>query len=198
MSAPQDDDRKSASSFALPIIGTAAAAAIIAVVFVAPAEYGYDPTGIGSMLGLTQIAGPAEITVETRLSAPPEIATLREEPFRTDVVEIEVNPFTVNFGQLEYKVSMNEGDVLLYSWTSDRPVRFEFHGHTLDDGAGTPIEVMDYIAGEGEGASGTLVAPIDGIHGWYFANSAFDEPARITLTLAGYYTLEPGIMVLTR
>ena len=198
MSAPQDDDRKSASSFALPIIGAAAAAAVVAVVFVAPAEYGYDPTGIGTMLGLTQISGPAEITVETRFTAPPEIATLREDAFRTDIVEIEVNPFSVNYGQLEYKVSMNAGDVLLYSWTSDRPVQFEFHGHTVDDGSGTPIEVMDYIAGEGESVSGTLVAPIDGIHGWYFANSAFDEPARITLTLAGYYTLEPGVLELGR
>jgi len=198
MSAPQEEKGKPGSGYALPILGTAAAAAVIAVVFVAPAEYGYDPTGIGTMLGLTQISGPAEIVVETRFTAPPEIATLRETAFRTDTVEIAVNPFSVDYGQLEYKVSMNEGDVLLYSWTSDRPVAFEFHGHTLEDESGAPIEVMDYLAGEAETASGTLVAPIDGIHGWYFANSAFDEPALITLTLAGYYTLEPGVMVLGR
>ncbi|MBN14719.1 MAG: hypothetical protein CMJ15_05795 [Pelagibacterium sp.] len=198
MTDPDPRNRSRASGFVLPTAGTAAVAAIIAGVFVLPAEYGIDPTGLGAALGLTRISAPQEIAVETRFTAPPEIATLREQTFRTETIEIEVNPFSVDYGQLEYKVSMNEGDLLLYSWTSDRPLIFEFHGHTVDDRTGDPIEVMDYIAGEGTSANGTLVAPIDGIHGWYFANSAFDDPAHVQITLSGYFELEPGIIELER
>jgi len=198
MTVPAPRNGPRAARLALPIAGAAAAAAVIAGVFVLPAEYGIDPTGLGTALGLTRISAPQEVTVETRFTAPPEIATLRERAFRTETVEIEVNPFSINYGALEYKVSMNEGDVLLYSWTSDQPLIFEFHGHTIDDDTGAPIEVMDYVAGEGTSANGTLVAPIDGIHGWYFANSAFDDPAHVQLTLSGYFELEPGVIDLER
>lgn len=52
---------------------------------------------------------------------------------------------------------------------------------------------MNYVKGEGEQSSGTLTAPLEGIHGWYFANPQF-EPVTVELTLAGFYRLEPGII----
>jgi hypothetical protein len=195
---PDSIPPNTAGRIAATIGGSLVAATLITTVFVLPAEYGVDPTGIGSVLGLTQIATPSEVTVETRFSAPPEIAVLKETSFKTETIEIEVNPFMVNYGALEYKISMNEGDILLYEWESDLPLVSEFHGHTVDDESGAPIEVMDYIADKSSSARGTLVAPMDGIHGWYFANSAFDQPAKVTLRLAGYFELEPGIMELSR
>jgi hypothetical protein len=170
------------------VVGTA-----LTVLFVLPAEYGVDPTGIGTTLGLTKISAPAEVLIETKVSAPPEIARVEPVQFRTDEITITIPPFFESFGAIEYKVTMNEGQTLVYSWSSRDPILYEFHGHTKATPDKPTVEVMDYIKGNSAGENGTLTAPIDGIHGWYFAQSGM-EPLEVTLRLAGYYTLEPGVL----
>lgn len=180
------------------VVGSVLAAVLATVLFVLPVEYGVDPTGFGRATGLLQLKAPAEIKVETRLSAPPEVAKVHSLPFRSDVIEIEVPPFSQNYGQIEYKVTMQAGDALTFSWKSDLPVIYEMHGHTMAGHEGDDIVVMDYVAGQGAEMHGQLVAPIDGIHGWYFANSVLDDPTKIEIRLSGYYELAPGLMVLSR
>jgi len=165
---------------------------ILTVLVVLPAEYGIDPTGFGALTGLDRISRPAEVVVETRLDAPPEIATEESAPFRQDVVHLEIGAFGESLGALEYKVTLPKGKTMVYSWTASKPVVFEFHGHTTPTD-GTPQEVMNYMSGTARAFNGTLTAPLDGIHGWYFANPEF-EPVTIELRLAGYYALEPGII----
>lgn len=81
---------------------------------------------------------------------------------------------------------------MIYSPRASKPIVFEFHGHTQPTD-GTLIEVMDYVKGLADQSNGTLTAPIDGIHGWYFANPEF-EPVTVELKMAGFYRLEPGII----
>lgn len=121
------------------------------------------------------------------------IATTIPEPWQTETITFEVNGFVENYGQIEYKISMQEGDVLLYSWRASEPIYYEFHGHTLDPD-GRFGEAMLYRIEQGEQSHGVVQAPLDGYHGWFFLNRNFERSITIELTLAGTYTREPGLI----
>ena len=91
---------------------------------------------------------------------------------------------------LEYKVGMNEGAMIVYSWTVEMEdpslLGVEFHGHT-EPVAGAPGTVMFYkVHSEGR-ESGTLRAPFTGIHGWYLNNQS-EQDIVVRLQVAGFYT----------
>ena len=90
---------------------------------------------------------------------------------------------------LEYKLGMNKGQSLSYRWTVDmaRPelLTAEFHGHTHRVGE-EPGTVMFYKIHQDGEEQGSLVAPFDGIHGWYFDNNS-DEDITINLRAAGFF-----------
>jgi hypothetical protein len=106
---------------------------------------------------------------------------------RTDTVAVRV---PTGKG-LEYKLTMNEGDTLVYDISFGDladPAKMisEFHGHTEQvDGVG---DLMFYSKTGGSPQSGAFTAPWDGIHGWYLKN---DSPADVvvTLELSGFYQL---------
>lgn len=181
-----------ASRLALQVLGAAVLGTVLTVTVILPTEYGLDPTGFGALTGLDKLSAPPEVVVETRFAAPPEIAAVEPMPFRQDVITVPIGAFGVTLGATEYKVTLAEGQTLVYSWRATAPIVFEFHGHTTPTD-GSPAEVMDYIKGQASEGHGTLTAPLSGIHGWYFANPTF-EPVSVELTLAGYYRLEPGLI----
>lgn len=181
-----------AGQLGLQVLGAALLGTVLTVTVILPTEYGLDPTGFGALTGLNALSAPPEIVVATKFSAPPDIARAEPLPFHQDVVTIPIGAFGVTLGATEYKVTLEEGQTMVYSWKASAPVVFEFHGHTLPTD-GSPAVVMDYIKGQAAQSSGTLTAPLDGIHGWYFANPTFEDVS-VELTLAGYYTLEPGII----
>ena len=177
----------------LQVLGAAALGTALTLTVILPAEYGIDPTGFGALTGLTQISQPAEIVVDTKFTAPPEIAAVEKMPFRQDVISIPLGTLgSGGLGATEYKVTLAEGQTMVYSWISSAPVIFEFHGHT-EPTDGSPAEVMDYIKGQAEEGHGALTAPLTGIHGWYFANPGWSD-ITIELTLSGFYELEPGLI----
>lgn len=176
----------------LQVLGAAVLGTILTLTVVLPTEYGMDPTGFGALTGLNALSQPAEVTVETKFTAPPEIARAEPMPFREDVVTIPIGAFGRTLGATEYKITLQEGQTMVYSWKASTDILYEFHGHTTPTD-GSPAEVMDYIKGQSDEASGALTAPLSGIHGWYFANPTFED-VTVELTLAGFYTLEPGII----
>jgi hypothetical protein len=108
--------------------------------------------------------------------------------YRTDVID----PLEA-FGELEYKLGLNEGDSIVYQWDAvdlEEPEKLyaEFHGHT------PPVnnvgDLMFYRKATGATERGTLVAPFTGIHGWYLRNEG-DEPIVVRLKVAGFYELLP-------
>ena len=108
--------------------------------------------------------------------------------YRTDQVEI---PVPAN-SDLEYMLDMKQGYSVSYEWRStdiSNPelLLAEFHGHTVRDSE-EPGNVMFYKQGRGETSNGYLVAPFDGVHGWYFSNET-DSDINITLSLSGSYTI---------
>lgn len=119
----------------------------------------------------------------------PSTALRASRPFRTDSVEIELG--AISLGVLEYKITMAAGDAVVYSWSSPVDIHVEFHGHT--DPASNPVmDVVFYDIVDAATSSGSLVAPMDGMHGWYFRNRTF-ETFKVTLTIAGFYELGAGI-----
>jgi hypothetical protein len=167
------------------------AASAILVGVVLPAEYRIDPLGIGKATGLLQLAGPE--TVEVALpsaDASGSFARFYPVAFRTDTVEIPLAAAGDADGtdDLEWKVRMRDGGTLVYSWSVDAPPE-EFYADMHGESAPTPeVKVVTYHKGTSIGSNGAIVAPFDGIHGWYLQNQA-ERPVIVRLKLSGFYEL---------
>lgn len=165
------------------LIASGAAFTVAAALFataVLPAEFGLDPLGTGKALGLLALydadanaAKPADATPKAAGSA------ARPREYRVDSRELALGP-----GQsFEFKYRLAEGSGMVYAWTTNRPVRYEFHGEPAD----RTRQVVSYEKSESDYASGTLTAAFAGIHGWFFENRS-DQPVTITMTSAGFFT----------
>jgi hypothetical protein len=159
------------------------AAAVILALFILPAEYGIDPTGLGERMGLRALAQTAPVTEDIPL-APPETAHFYPAAFHSNVIEV---PLDAD-GEIEYKLRMKAGESVVYSWSVDNgKAYYDFHAES-EPGA----NVIRYKEDQ-EGASadhGALTAPFNGIHGWYWLNLE-GHPIVITLRVSGYYQLRP-------
>jgi hypothetical protein len=180
-----------------------AVAAVVLVVAVLPAEYGIDPTGIGKALGLTELNAPASRTIEVRdviggnervreVEVPafnepvplpnPAVHQAEDRPIQTRTMTL-----TLEEGQqTEIKTVLQESKVIVYDWQTDGGLVYsDLHGH--DPAAGQEFFVRYREDQEGATeATGSLVAPFAGEHGWYWLN-IHDGPVTITLTVTGFY-----------
>ena len=150
-------------------------------------------TVIGSVAGLLLADGGAIAQPEWK-EVPLKDGTYRQYKgtHRTDTVDIPVRP---NGGEIEYMVQMKQGESLVYSWravdiAAPEKLTSEFHGHT-ERPPGTTGTLIFYRKGSGGTENGSLVAPFDGIHGWYLKNDT-DRPVVVRLTLAGFYEVIPN------
>jgi hypothetical protein len=181
------------------LIAIAAAAFLVGsaifVLFVLPAEFHRDPTGFGRLTGLDRLAGPDVVTVAAAPAGPNATTRYYATAFRTDTIEINLPPGE-DKGELEYKVKMLPGGTLTYSWnvTGDEAhpdwFYFDFHGESRPVPEGAKATVMEYKQATGLNSSGALVAPFEGVHGWYFQNQS-DKPVTVHLKLSGFYELVP-------
>lgn len=178
--------------FAVVTGGLIAASAIL-VCAVLPAEYHIDPLGIGKATGLLRMSRPDEVEVVLPASDEPgAVAHFYPIEFRADTVEI---PLTASGdadggNDVEWKVRMKKGDALVYSW-SVAAQQDEFYSDFHGESAPSPkIKVMTYTKGAAVMSHGSLVAPFDGIHGWYLQNQA-EQPVVVRLKLTGFYELRP-------
>ena len=182
------------------------AAVVATVLFVMPAEYGVDPTGIGAKLGLLELTeadehaddAPPRMVVGAYPGIPDEASfdyfepeVLGEpyskghgNPFREDTLSIEIDVLE----QVEYKAVMQRGDAIVYSWSvAEGTVYTDFHADPGEDASGYPEGYfIRYRESETPQDAGSLVAPFAGNHGWYWLNIE-EQPITITLKVAGYY-----------
>jgi hypothetical protein len=178
------------------------AAAIIVVCFVLPAEYRVDPTGIGKATGVIRLAGAKQLTA-AEAQAPPDASGATgsavryyESGYRTDFVDIPLKSGDAgrDGAELEYKVHMKPGATLAYSWTVtglDNPEEFyfDFHGEAPAK-EGKEAVVVEYKQATGGQSHGTLVAPFEGVFGWYVQNQSL-KPVVVRLKISGFYDLVP-------
>ncbi len=162
-------------------------AAVMLVTVILPAEYGIDPTGIGTALGLYRAPEAAAEPLPTSTAGADGAAavagSLFKSPtaFRSDEMSV-----TLAAGEgAEIKAQMDAGERLVFSWTSTGGgVDVDMHGETLDKSTGD----RSYWTGEFEGAGhGAFEAPMAGNHGWFWQNLN-DTPVTITVKTSGFYT----------
>lgn len=188
----------------------AVVAMILLLVIVMPAEYGIDPTGVGSVTGLKRmgeikvlLAEEAAQDEEALLNAingtaptPPDAVVQIASPSNTAVAEIAESPL-VNGERsdemqvtlapdeaTEVKVALLKGESVQFAWESNGgAVNFDTHG----DSAALDINYFSYDKGTEQSQSGTVEAAFDGHHGWYWRNRTATA-VTITLRTTGAYT----------
>ena len=188
-------------------VAAALVAALAAfVLFVLPAEFGRDPTGVGRLLGLNQLAAveddhddePSRTVVGTYPGLPdadtfdyfePDVfgepfSKGHEKAFRDETFTIRLDVSE----QVEYKAIMDRGDAVVYTWSVDASTVYtDFHADPGADAEGYPEGYfIRYRESETAEDSGSLVAPFAGYHGWYWLNIE-ERPVTITLRVAGYF-----------
>jgi hypothetical protein len=179
----------------LAITGAALVVATL-IVFgaVLPAEFNWDPLGLGRLTGMNRLWAPREVAFDAAASAVP-LAREYGEGFRSDTVEIPLRAGgdPTRGDELEYKVRMKKDATLIFEWSvSDisNPAEFyfDFHGHTLT--AAKEMTVATYKQATGTSANGALTAPFDGVHGWFLQNQSAN-PIVVHVKLSGFYELIP-------
>lgn len=174
-------------------------AAAILVTTILPAEYGIDPTGIGTAFGLTTMSAPSAATEDTQSTPVPAAAVAAptspvivapvvdtssvaksDIPFRSDEMTLTLQP---NEGA-EIKASMRKGEQFVFSWEAQGGlVNFDMHGEPPNAGS----EFTSYWKAQQQtNAQGTFAAPFDGSHGWYWGNRG-DKPVTVKVKVSGFY-----------
>ena len=175
------------------IIACIGALAIGVMVYM-PAELGKDPTGVGSLLGLTEMG---EIKQQLAAEAAADAETHGDETSSlvNDILGLFVGTahaqeawqdqitFTLAPGEYtEIKATMEEGASLFYAWSSEGGrINFDLHAHA--DG-----QDVTYEKGRGKtSGEGGFESPFAGNHGWFWRNRD-DEAVTVTLQLRGDYS----------
>ncbi len=170
------------------VFGSLAVAGIITVCFILPAEFHRDPTHLGGLMGLMALSAPprvdkpADKALAAASGSKPDAATRSYgKPFRADTIKIPLR----GDQELEYKVRMQPGGTLVYSWSTNKGmVYYDFHGQPPGD----PEKAFSYATGVANQANGSLIAPFAGIHGWFLQNQE-GEPIVVTIRMSGFYEL---------
>lgn len=173
----------------------AAVAAAVLILFVLPAEYGIDPTGIGARIGLQQMiaigddeeTGPVVAPTDDSLNPPTTISALEalwKSPsvFRNDEMSLTLQP---NAGA-EIKAKMQAGERFVFSWDTQGGALVSFDMHGDADGAAED-DFTSYFKGRGAASgNGAFIAPFAGNHGWYWRNRTA-EPVTVRVKTSGFY-----------
>lgn len=199
---PTLDDLPTSAQLLKSTVIAAGVAAAILVTAVLPSEYNIDPTGVGRVLGLSEmgeikqqlaeeaemdrqmqqvpIVGPQTSLGTTLMGLIIGTAHAQEAPAESwkDTITMELDP-----GQgTELKLVMEEGAVAPFEWTvTGGVVNHDQHG----DG---PDNEISYEKGRAvESQSGEMTAAFTGNHGWFWRNRG-DVPVTVTLNVAGDYS----------
>lgn len=186
----------SGRTLALITGGGLLAGTLIVLGAIMPAEFDVDPLGLGRLSGIARLWAPEEKTWKPGAGMDPAHSSAM--PIVRTTVEIPLGAADWPEAALEYKFAMKAGQTLIYSWQAlsadgspvTTPVEFDFHGHTLA-ADGEEMTVANYRKDRAISDTGSITAPFEGIHGWYFKNHAAD-PITIRLVAEGFYSLVPA------
>ena len=188
-------------------------ASIVLVTTVLPAEYGIDPTGIGSRLGLDVLGGTAKaeaLDTATVIEAPSPTATVPVSADAVDAVAaaevfgaapgqsfdkgaVRTKPQSYRRSTLsvllppgkgaEIKAQLAAGDAFVFHWKASADVAVDMHGERTD---AAKDEYTSYSIDRAKSeASGQFIAPFDGRHGWYWLNRG-SEAVTVQVDVAGF------------
>jgi hypothetical protein len=153
----------------------------LTLTIVLPAEYGIDPSGIGRLLGLTQMGemkrdGHRE-SWRFRLIG---TAHAQAPTSRNDEVIVTLRPGE----SAEVKAFMKVGDEMSWRWsTVGGKLNFEFHGELPNAPDG---KFTSYGKGSADMAEGAFKPKFDGTHGWFWRNRT-SQTITVTVSTSGRY-----------
>jgi len=178
---PTRADLPSSKQLLVSTLIAALIAAALLITVVLPAEYAIDPTGVGRMLGLTEmgeikqaLSSEEKEGEKIRTTALP--VTEATPPTAKDQRRVTLKPGAA----AELKLVMNKGDKVQYRWSVNQGhVNFDTHGDS---------PTLNYY-GYGKGRqqtekTGELEAAFDGKHGWFWRNRSAVEVI-VTLEVEG-------------
>lgn len=188
---PKLDDLPSLPQLFKSVIAASVVVAVLLITAILPAEYGVDPTGIGRVIGLTEMG---EIKSELQREADDDakshgnasskmsffdnltfsiLPSAQASHHWTEKFEFELKPGEYH----EVKFQMKKGQVIEYEWVgSGGRINFDLHGH--GDGISSVYE-------KGRGKTkgyGSFNADFDGEHGWFWRNRD-KTPILVTLNI---------------
>ena len=176
-------------------------AMVILVTIVLPAEYNIDPTGVGRLIGLSEMG-----EIKQSLAEEAEKDRKRDGEAADDQSSLTLDgilglfvgaahaqeaggewrdtiKFTLTPGEgVEWKLMMKKGEKAQFRWSVEGGrVNFDLHG----DGGG---ESISYKKGRGStGEEGTVTAAFTGAHGWFWRNRDRQD-VTVTLQVRGDYS----------
>ena len=185
---------------------------LITIIFILPAEFGIDPTGLGKKLGILNFSSTelkVEINKASLTKRYPEFTPQSEfdyfEPENLD------EPYTKSqkkplqsksllikleeFEQVEVKAIMDQGDSIVYSWEliKGENIYSDFHADPYEVKNFPESFYIRYKESESKKSMGSLIAPFKGNHGWHWLNIE-EKPVEIRLEVHGYFESLDEIM----
>lgn len=172
----------SSRTLAISSIAALGGAAAILLLFVLPAEYGIDPTGVGTLTGLSKMAGPpvnpylAKGLKRTGVFMPSETRPA-PVPGARDHWTFTLAPYE----GIELKYTIAAGKPIAFFWSATGPLAYDMHAHPFDGGEKL---TESYSIAKADHLGGRYVAAFTGIHGWHWQNRGV-APVTLTLDASG-------------
>ena len=181
---------------------------IVLITAVLPAEYGIDPLGTGKLFGferLYQESDPVDELTETsvlnfdsikmeKLGSPKNVPKPVEANNPSPEIQYAIRKDTIRVvvpaeKGIEYKFKSLKYGSIKYEWaTNGGIVYIDFHGEVKQENPPDNVFYESYTLAYSNNMAGTLTAPFEGKHGWYFRNETKKEMV-VTLVLNGEYLL---------
>ena len=184
---PSENDLPTSSQLLKSTMVAICVGCALLILFVLPAEYGTDPTGVGELFGLKKMG-----EIKTRLKqdflkenigAKDELMVESETGKENqDVMEFVIAPDEA----IEIKLEMKKGSIAKYKWTTQNGgLNYNLHG----DGYNGSQKSISYKKGRMTNSdSGEFKSEFDGYHGWFWRNRN-NESVTVTLETIGDYIL---------
>ncbi|KAA3634072.1 MAG: transmembrane anchor protein [Calditrichaeota bacterium] len=174
-------------------------ASIILITVVLPAEYGVDPTGIGSVLGLTTM-GEIKVSLAHEAAAEKNLENLKVEipeqktAVKKSIPEVENSESSNQSESFTFSLKPNEGKEIKLTMAKDAQVDFHWSSNggkvnfdTHADSKALEIKYHNYEKGSTTESKGILKAAFDGNHGWFWRNRTSKE-VLVTLNVQGDFS----------
>ena len=135
------------------LLATVVAAATL-LTLILPAEFGIDPTGLGSQLGLTRLADASASLEESA-----DESGMRRGAGQFQTFELSLPPAS----ETEIKFVMNQHAKLIYDWQTDGAALYlDLHGEPEGDTSGY---FESYTIATAASMQGSFTTPYAGTHG---------------------------------
>lgn len=182
--------------------------AIVLLVAVLPAEYGLDPLGTGKLFGFSKLYQGNKQTESNETYSSLNFKKIKMEKVGSPIgtpkpSEADNPPPKVQYQKrvdtiavvvpaetgIEYKFKSLKYGSTRYEWATDKGIVYiDFHGEVKQENPPKNVFYESYTLAHSNNMAGTLTAPFEGKHGWYFRNET-NQDIVVTIRLNGQYEL---------